>query len=227
MMPIDAPQEPANVRRIECHWRLQPSLAASFPLKRADAGNSEVVLATSVAAILRNRWDAPARRDAEDLVCCELDGTGCDYRRVGDAFRAAVKDAGISGRGRLSLHSLRHGFASLLIANGLNVVFVSRQSGHAKPTTTLAVYAHLFDQAEHARTARAALEAGHKTLAETRDEHQKPDLGNTRWQPTDRPDRPRTRGGGPERPPQRHHAVRGAHSVLVKSTTGSMRSPER
>ena len=47
--------------------------------------------------------------------------------------------------GRLSLHSLRHGFASLLIANGLNVVYVSRQLGHANPTITLKVYAHLFD----------------------------------------------------------------------------------
>jgi len=38
------------------------------------------------------------------------------------------------------------------------VVFVSRQLGHASPATTLGVYAHLFDQAQHAATARAALE---------------------------------------------------------------------
>jgi hypothetical protein len=98
-------------------------------------------------------------------VFCEPDSTGCDYRKVGAAFRAAVKDAEITSRSRLSLHSLRHSFASLLIANGLNVVFVSRQLGHAKPTTTLAVYAHLFDQAEHAHTARAALEASYQTLS--------------------------------------------------------------
>jgi integrase len=35
------------------------------------------------------------------------------------------------------LHSLRHGYASLLIANGLNVVFVSRQLGRANPNMTL------------------------------------------------------------------------------------------
>jgi len=35
-----------------------------------------------------------------------------------------------------------HPFASLLIAKGLDVVFVSRQLGHASPATTLGVYAH-------------------------------------------------------------------------------------
>jgi hypothetical protein len=49
--------------------------------------------------------------------------------------------------------------ASLLIAEGLNVVFVSRQLGHASPDITLRVYAHLFDRAEHASRASASLEA--------------------------------------------------------------------
>ncbi len=57
------------------------------------------------------------------------------------------------------MHQLRHCFASLLIAQGLNVVFVSRQLGHASPSITLSVYAHLFDQAEHATKASAQLEA--------------------------------------------------------------------
>ena len=50
---------------------------------------------------------------------------------------------------------------SLLIAKGLNVVFVSRQLGHANATITLEVYAHLFEQADHAVAARNALDASH------------------------------------------------------------------
>jgi integrase len=93
-------------------------------------------------------------------------GCGLDYRDVGEGFRAAVERAGLSGEGkRLSLHSLRHGFASLLIANGLNVVYVSRQLGHANPSITLEVYAHLFDQANHAEAARVALDASHARMA--------------------------------------------------------------
>jgi integrase len=59
-------------------------------------------------------------------------------------------------------------FASLLIANGLNVLYVSRQLGHANPTVTLGVYAHLFERADHAAAAREALEAGYDASAGSR-----------------------------------------------------------
>ena len=62
------------------------------------------------------------------------------------------------------LHSLRHAFASLLISRGLNVVFVSRQLGHANPTVTLSTYAHLFDRVDHANSARDALTASHQAM---------------------------------------------------------------
>jgi integrase len=78
-----------------------------------------------------------------------------------------LKRAGITAPGgRLSLHSLRHGFASLLISRGLNVVYVSRQLGHAKPTVTLEVYAHLFDRLDHAATARAALDSSYTAICD-------------------------------------------------------------
>jgi hypothetical protein len=88
-------------------------------------------------------------------------GRPLDYRHVGEAFRVAVRRAGVRADGRLSLHSLRHGYASLLIAEGLDVLFVSRQLGHADPGVTLSVYAHLFARAKHALAARSAIEAGY------------------------------------------------------------------
>ncbi|OGK90055.1 MAG: hypothetical protein A2X51_00190 [Candidatus Rokubacteria bacterium GWC2_70_24] len=84
---------------------------------------------------------------------------------MGNAFRAAVRRSGVRGAGRLSLHSLRHGYASLLIAKGLNVLFVSRQLGHANPNVTLSVYAHLFARREHGDLARQALEASYQAMA--------------------------------------------------------------
>lgn len=135
---------------------------------KTDAGRRDVVLATQVVLILHDRWEAARHPDPEDLVFCEPDGTGLAYHNVATAFRAAVSNARITGQGSVSLHSLRHGFASLLIAAGLNVAFVSRQLGHTKPTTTLGVYTHLFAHAEHAQTARTALEANYLTVTETR-----------------------------------------------------------
>jgi hypothetical protein len=63
---------------------------------------------------------------------------------------------------RLRFHDLRHTFASHLIIDlGLDVVQVSRLMGHASPSTTLNIYAHMFDEARHAadilaRMARSA-----------------------------------------------------------------------
>ncbi len=64
----------------------------------------------------------------------------------------AVQDAKLNtpGAPRLTFHSLRHTFASMLIAEGANVVYVSRQLGHANPAITLKIYAHLFAAQEQA-----------------------------------------------------------------------------
>ena len=94
---------------------------------------------------------------------------------VGSASRAsgmdeAVKRAGlhsVPGRRRPTLHDLRHTFASLLIAQGLDVVFVSRQLGHKKTSITLDVYADLFNRREHEDRARSAVEAAVGNLLET------------------------------------------------------------
>jgi integrase len=46
----------------------------------------------------------------------------------------------------VKFHCLRHTHASALIAAGLDVVKVSKRLGHASPTITLNVYAHLFNK---------------------------------------------------------------------------------
>jgi integrase len=73
---------------------------------------------------------------------------------VGHAWRAACKRAKVSG---ITLHDLRHFYASGLIAAECDVVTVQRALGHAKATTTLGTYAHLWPTAED-RTRQAASE---------------------------------------------------------------------
>lgn len=50
----------------------------------------------------------------------------------------------------LTFHALRHTYASLCVAAGLSYVEVSRFMGHARPTTTLGIYTHLFNTDDHA-----------------------------------------------------------------------------
>lgn len=76
---------------------------------------------------------------------------------IGYQWRQACEKAGVKG---VTLHDLRHFFASALIAAGCDVVTVQRALGHAKATTTLNTYAHLWPTAEdRTRTAAADLMA--------------------------------------------------------------------
>jgi len=47
------------------------------------------------------------------------------------------------GMPEITLHSLRHTHASMLIAAGVDILTISRRLGHANPTITLSVYGHL------------------------------------------------------------------------------------
>ncbi|MEG1564829.1 MAG: tyrosine-type recombinase/integrase [Bacteroides sp.] len=57
-----------------------------------------------------------------------------------------------SGLPKVTLHSLRHTYASLMISDGVDIVSVAHQLGHAQPSTTANIYAHVIAAAE----ARAA-----------------------------------------------------------------------
>jgi integrase len=54
-------------------------------------------------------------------------------------FRRAVSASGVRP---LTIHSLRHAHASLLIANGFPITAVSKRLGHTSPQITLSVYSH-------------------------------------------------------------------------------------
>jgi len=54
-------------------------------------------------------------------------------------FYPALRRAGLR---KIRFHDLRHSFASLMLANGTDVVRVSRLLGHSSPVITMTVYAH-------------------------------------------------------------------------------------
>lgn len=58
-----------------------------------------------------------------------------------DLVSPAFQAAGIPGK----LHSLRHSYASLLIANGESAKYIRRQLGHASIQITMDTYGHLFN----------------------------------------------------------------------------------
>lgn len=55
----------------------------------------------------------------------------------------------------MTLHTLRHTYASNLIADKCDVVTVQRALGHTQPSITLNVYSHLWPSAEDKTRAAA------------------------------------------------------------------------
>lgn len=68
-------------------------------------------------------------------------------------WNKTLEAAGVSG---FTPHDMRHYYASGLIAHGADVVEVQRALGHAKASTTLNTYSHLWPTAEDVTRAAAA-----------------------------------------------------------------------
>lgn len=73
---------------------------------------------------------------------------------AGQAWRTVRRRASLPTE--LTLHSLRHWYASGLIADGCDVVTVQRALGHSSPTITLGTYSHLWPTAEDKTRAAAS-----------------------------------------------------------------------
>ena len=79
------------------------------------------------------------RPGAADLVVTLADKSPYPPDKLSRDWGNVVRDRGPP---RVKFHGLRHSHASALIANGLDVVTVSRRLGHSSPAITLGVYAH-------------------------------------------------------------------------------------
>ena len=80
----------------------------------------------------RLSW-GPAYADT-DYVFCREDGTPYAPDYITRAFRDAIKRAAVP---RIRLHDLRHTWASLAVAAGVNPKVVSERLGHATVSFTL------------------------------------------------------------------------------------------
>jgi integrase len=108
----------------------------------------------ALRALERARYgEAGAPPDAH--VFLRPDGTLIDPDNLRNrVWEPAVKAAGLR---HVTQHSLRHTYASLLIAQGENPKYISEQLGHASIQITMDRYGHLFPNQK--RTTAARLEA--------------------------------------------------------------------
>jgi integrase len=120
----------------------------------------DIPLAPQLATVLREHRSASPHAAGGGWVFATRNGTPLSQRNVQrSALTRAAHIAGLDRDGSaLQFHDLRHTFASPLIIDlHLDVVQVSRILGHASVSTTLDVYAHLFDEARHSVDIRARM----------------------------------------------------------------------
>jgi len=141
--------------------RFQRSRAGARARIKTPAAVRDVVMMDELAHTLRKAKMASPFTRPQDPVFATGSRTSLSQRNATRAFAKSVDRAELSD---VTFHTLRHTFASLLIAQGRDPVFVADQLGHASAKTTLDVYSHLFRAAREARAARSQLDAEYGAL---------------------------------------------------------------
>ena len=133
---LDGPDPHVKVRRALVRGKLGPP--------KSRHGRRDVPLITRLVDELRQHHQRTEWPRPDDYAFCTSVGTAHrpeNLRR--QILLPAAEEADVAW---LGFHSLRHFFASALIAEGRNVVQVSKLLGHHSPAFTLTVYAHLMDE---------------------------------------------------------------------------------
>jgi integrase len=129
---VDGDQSFVKVRRAIVKRRVEPP--------KTRHGRRDVRISEKLAAKLDDALDARTGAP-EALLFATSNGTPLDPDNVRTrTLKPLVRELGAPWAG---FHTLRHTYASLQLAHGVNVVQLSRALGHHSPAFTLEVYAHL------------------------------------------------------------------------------------
>jgi integrase len=107
-------------------------------------GRRDVPIGFQLVRALRARHTSTEWSRPQDLVFPTLTGSAMNDGNLRNrVLKPAAEETGVGWAG---FHTFRHTCASMLIADGRNIVQVSRWLGHHPPSFTLDVYAHLMDE---------------------------------------------------------------------------------
>ena len=82
-----------------------------------------------------------------DLVFCTEEGHPLEIKVLEDGFQQILADLQIKS---VNLHATRHTFATEALQKTTDIITVSEILGHARPSTTLDMYGHTFDDRKRA-----------------------------------------------------------------------------
>jgi integrase len=138
---------------------------------KTQAGLREVAMLPIERDVLAAHKASSPHTDPDDLVCPTSDGTVRSRKNLCAGVVAPVlrrADELLVARGHVPLpkgvspHKLRHTFASILIATGVDVASVKEQLGHTDAKFTLNVYTHMMARSPEERARLRALVEGER-----------------------------------------------------------------
>lgn len=113
-----------------------------------------VPISDDAVAALREALAAAPRRGPKEPVFFGQRGRGKRERLQGSSVSHALpRILEAAGLARLTPHMLRHGAASLMLADGHHMRVIAEQLGHRNPALTARIYAHVVPSAQRAAVA--------------------------------------------------------------------------
>lgn len=155
---VDFRSETITIRQITAYTK-DTGLITTTPKTRSSG--RPLKLARSAFLLLREykAWQDQQRealgdywKASDDRIFTNEDGSPMRPGNISRWFRKFTRANGFEG---VHLHTLRHTYASLMIADGTPLVVVSRRLGHAQVSTTADIYAHMISSADE-KAARIA-----------------------------------------------------------------------
>lgn len=128
-----------NAILVERSW----SRYGGFQEPKTETSRRAVPMMPSLASALEAHYRAAGSPAAEELV---FSFNGAVPLDPGNTRRELYRALDCAGLKHISLHSLRHSFASIMLASGASVKALQRSLGHASATMTLNTYSHLIQE---------------------------------------------------------------------------------
>lgn len=138
-----------NALTVERSW----SFHGGFMEPKTASSRRAVPMMPALAATLADFYRAQGEPEPDALLFSFDGSKPLDPANVRKRFLEALEAAGLK---RVTLHSLRHSYASLMLACGASIKALQRSLGHASAAMTLNTYAHLIQEDLGGSLARAS-----------------------------------------------------------------------
>ena len=125
------------------------------------SSNRVLYIEDELLALLRREWERHRQRTAgpweplrdDSLVLVDRRGLHWSPNALSLAFTRFIRRHGLP---KITLHGLRHTFATVASAQGAPLFDIGKALGHSSPATTGRIYTHLLDQTHQAILTRVA-----------------------------------------------------------------------